>query len=294
VAEANGRRSYALKKANRMILNLDQKPKPADAERAPSREAPPQAPAPDSAPHRWTAARAGGSLAGRTAGDEAHPLAERFRAHIKDAGFPCVGAKSAVARDQMRFVVARDLASSWDDLRIYRHLLQFAQRYRQTPALFQSFVVLFEAPGALDEAVFERLLWVRLQSLTDKDAWHGQDYDPRVSADPDNPHFSLSFGGEAFFVVGLHPGASRPARRFERPALVFNAHDQFEHLRAENRYETLRARIVQRDVAVAGAPNPMLARHGEVSEARQYSGRAVEADWRCPFSATPKVRHDEI
>jgi len=27
----------------------------------------------------------------------------------------------------------------------------------------------------------------------------------------------------------------------------------------------------------------MLAAHGEASEARQYSGRAVEADWVCPF-----------
>jgi hypothetical protein len=27
----------------------------------------------------------------------------------------------------------------------------------------------------------------------------------------------------------------------------------------------------------------MLARHGELSEARQYSGRVVEEGWRCPF-----------
>jgi hypothetical protein len=82
----------------------------------------------------------------------------------------------------------------------------------------------------------------------------------------------------------LHPGASRPARRFVRPALVFNLHDQFEQLRAQGRYEKLRASIVERDIALAGAPNPMLARHGSISEARQYSGRMVEQDWTCPFS----------
>ena len=38
-----------------------------------------------------------------------------------------------------------------------------------------------------------------------------------------------------------------------------------------------------RDEAIAGSRNPMLARHGEASEARQYSGRAVDPDWRCPF-----------
>jgi len=28
----------------------------------------------------------------------------------------------------------------------------------------------------------------------------------------------------------------------------------------------------------------MLSRHGEASEARQYSGREVDGDWQCPFS----------
>jgi FPC/CPF motif-containing protein YcgG len=221
--------------------------------------------------------------------DDGHPLAERFRAFVKDRSFPCVGAKSAVARDQMHFVVGRDMRSAWDDLRIYQALLAFAVNYSANPRLFQSFVVLFEQPGAMSEAEFESLLWDRVQSLADKDAWHGQHYDARVSDDPASPHFSLSFGGEGFFVVGLHPRASRPARQFETSALVFNTHDQFERLRAERRYETLRGAIIERDIAIAGTPNPMLSRHGELSEARQYSGRAVDSGWTCPFSAKPKV-----
>ncbi len=227
-------------------------------------------------------------------GDTQHPLVERFKDFIKDRSFPCVGAKSAIGRDQMKFVVARDILSSWDDLRIYTALLEFSTAYREDPRLFQSFVVLFEQPVEINEDQFERALWTRVQSLADKDAWHGQDYDPRVSADPDSPHFSLSFGGEGFVVVGLHPRASRPARRFERPALVFNLHDQFERLRDEQRYETLRDSIIERDVAIAGSVNPMLARHGEVSEARQYSGRAVDRDWNCPFTAKPKVDLDDF
>jgi len=39
-----------------------------------------------------------------------------------------------------------------------------------------------------------------------------------------------------------------------------------------------------RDEAIAGSRNPMLTRHGELSEARQYSGRSVDEVWRCPFS----------
>lgn len=220
----------------------------------------------------------------RPANDIEHPLAQSFRRFVEDRAFPCVGAKSALGKDQMRFVVARDIRSGWDDLRIYPNLLDLAHSYRDTPTLFQSLVVLFEEDPHLDEAGFEDVLWRRVQSLSDKDDWLGQQHDARVSADPDSPHFSLSFGGEAFFVVGLHPQASRPARRFERPALVFNLHDQFEQLRAQGRYESLRAAIIDRDVKLAGAANPMLSRHGVTSEARQYSGRVVGDDWKCPFS----------
>ena len=223
--------------------------------------------------------------------DSAHPLAERFCDFIRDAAFPCVGAKSAMARDQLRIVIARDINSAWDDLRIYSALLDFARSYQADDRLFQSFAVIFEEGDAGPEAAFERALWSRVQSLADKDAWHGQSYDARVSSDPGSPHFSLSFGGEAFFVVGLHPGASRPARRFERPVLVFNLHDQFERLRQEGRYEPLRSKIIERDVAVAGSANPMLSRHGETSEARQYSGRAVTRDWTAPFTAPKAIKH---
>jgi FPC/CPF motif-containing protein YcgG len=210
-------------------------------------------------------------------------LAHAFRDFIRDPPFPCVGAKSALSKGQMKIVVARDITSGWDDMRIYPALLAFAARYKRAPDLFQSFAVVFEGPGDLGEEQFERHLWARAQSLADKDCWLGQPWDQRVADDPESPHFSLSFGGEAFFIVGLHPRASRPARRFSSPALVFNLHAQFEALRAANRYEKLRTSILERDAALAGSVNPMLARHGEMSEARQYSGRAVSEAWRCPF-----------
>ena len=215
--------------------------------------------------------------------DAHHPLAQSFRDFIQDPAFPCVGAKSALSRDQLRIVVARDITSGWDDLRIYPALLAFVSRYKREPGPFRSFAVVFETPTSLTEPAFERHLWARLQSLSDKDAWLGLPYDARVAAHPDDPQFSLSFGGEGFFVVGLHPNASRKARRFEAPALVFNLHDQFEQLRAEGRYDKLRERIVERDVRYSGSANPMLAIHGEASEARQYSGRAVDETWTCPL-----------
>lgn len=207
-----------------------------------------------------------------------------LKGHIDDSAFPCVGAKAALAKGTLNVLACNRIDSAWDDLRIHDGLIRFADDYRRTPGLFRSFAVVFEGPDDLTEEAFERALWARVQSLSDKDRWRGQDYDTRVSHDPEDPHFSLSFGGEAFFVVGLHPNASRPARRFSRPTLVFNLHDQFETLRAQGKYETMREKILVRDEALAGSRNPMLARHGQASEARQYSGRVVDEEWRCPFS----------
>ena len=209
---------------------------------------------------------------------------EELFARVAEHGFPCVGAKSALARGTLKVIVGHSIASGWDDVRIHSELLEWAARYRDDPDGLRSLAVVFDGPRDLDEEAFERALWERVQSLADKDEWRGQAYDPRVSPDPADSHFSLSFGGEAFFVVGLHPAASRPARRFPRPSMVFNLHAQFEKLREEGRYERMREAILARDEALAGSVNPMLARHGEKSEARQYSGRQVGDDWICPFA----------
>ncbi|QZH75504.1 MAG: YqcI/YcgG family protein [Erythrobacter sp.] len=210
-------------------------------------------------------------------------LREEMEDWIRQDEFPCVGAKSALARGSLKVVPARDITSAWNDVRIHDELLEWAYAYRDEPSGLRSLAVIFEGPLDLTEQQFEHALWERIQSLADKDHWRGQPYDERVSADPGNPHFSLSFGGEGYFVVGLHPNASRPARRFKRPTLVFNLHDQFEQLREQGRYERMRETILDRDIKLAGDANPMLSRHGDASEARQYSGRAVEPDWIPPF-----------
>jgi uncharacterized protein len=213
-----------------------------------------------------------------------HPLAKSFTDWVNDPSFPCVGAKSALAKSQICFVIGRDFASAWDDLSLHQSLVEFAKHYGENKALFQSLVILYEKGIPNDEISFEQQMWDHINSLTKKDTWLGQPADNRVSSDPDDPHFSLSFGGEAFFVVGLHPKASRLARRFIAPAMVFNLHDQFEQLREQQRYDKLREAILSRDEKLAGSRNPMLARHGSVSEARQYSGRVVANDWQCPFA----------
>ncbi|WP_343348054.1 guanitoxin biosynthesis heme-dependent pre-guanitoxin N-hydroxylase GntA [Sphingomicrobium sp. XHP0239] len=211
------------------------------------------------------------------------PLSNRFRQRIEANGYPCVGAKGALSRDQMTFYEGRSIASAWDDVALSRDLAIFAREYVRLRPLFCTFVAAFPDSPPLDEAAFEKAVWTRIASLQAKDEWLGYDYDENVDEDPASPQFSLSFGGQAFFVVGMHPAASRPARRFDCPVMVFNLHDQFERLREDGRYEKMRATILERDREVAGSINPMLTRFGEQSEARQYSGRAVGPDWKCPW-----------
>ncbi|MEO5559138.1 MAG: guanitoxin biosynthesis heme-dependent pre-guanitoxin N-hydroxylase GntA [Dokdonella sp.] len=205
-----------------------------------------------------------------------------FRSRIEESSFPCVGAKSAAAHDALQFIVAADLRSAADDSRIVRQLQDFAAQTARD-AMFVSMAVLFEKTPRLDEKQFENKLWERLAAFHAIDMRH-HEWDRAVSSDPNSADFSMSIGGRAFYVVGLHPGASRRARRFGCAALVFNLHSQFEALREDGRYEKLREAIGLRDVAYSGSRNPMLAAHGVTSEARQYSGRTVDAGWQCPFS----------
>ena len=228
-------------------------------------------------------------------GTPANASIQDFVSRIEHAPFPCVGAKSALSQQGLSFVVAQDLRSGDDDRRIVKRLQTFASS-AAADAVFVSAVVLFTATPPLDEVQFEQAMWQRLQ------AWHAIDavdhqWDPSVSLDPASARFSFSLGGRGFYVIGLHPGASRLARRFACPALVFNLHSQFETLRADGRYEKLREAITERDIAYSGSRNRMLARHGESSEAGQYSGRQVDDSWHCPFSpktTLPQIRrHDD-
>lgn len=215
--------------------------------------------------------------------DTALEAREDLLATIAEKTFPCVGAKSAMARGMLKTVVCQSLEGSKEDARIHSELLEWVAAHREDPEGLRSLAVIFEGPRELDEKQFEVAMWERLQALANIDERRDQPYDRSVSPDPEDPHFSLSFGGAAFFVIGLHPNASRPARRMPRPTLIFNLHEQFERLREEGRYERMRETILSRDVAIAGSVNPMLARYGEESEARQYSGRVVGKNWRCPF-----------
>lgn len=208
-----------------------------------------------------------------------------LEAFIASDSFPCVGAKAAAVQDQLRVVTADRLDAPHEDLAIRQALKDFIAEIDRDGPQLQSLIVAFAGPADLDESRFETALWNRLQALHNLDVAAGEPWAGDVSSDPQSAQFSMSIAGEAFFIVGLHPNASRPARRFAFPALAFNAHRQFEALRGDGRYDQMKRIIREREQAAHGGINPMLADFGEGSEAAQYSGRRLDKDWSAPFRA---------
>ena len=203
-----------------------------------------------------------------------------LREFIEDAAFPCLGGKAALHANALRFGSYSELGSAEATIALAADLRTFVDD-DSLHGDFTSFAATF-APRAYDEVGFERALWRQLQQLTDVDE-RASAWDPSVSDDAADARFSFSFAGRAMFIVGMHANASRIARRFTLPTLVFNPHRQFELLREHGKWERFTQAIRDRDIALQGSTNPNLTDHGEASEARQYSGRAVEANWQCPF-----------
>lgn len=204
-----------------------------------------------------------------------------FRDFILDARYPCVGAKAAINRDSYRFEGYAKLGSPEATKRLGADLSSFVAGLGSGDE-FQTFVAAFALDRDCDERGFERALWDQLSALRALDApLHA--WDPMVSENPDDPRFAFSFAGTALFVVGMHQRSSRFSRQFGWPALVFNPRRQFEALRDAGRWDRFAATVRDRELAWQGTLNPNLAEHGTTSEARQYAGRAVEDDWRCPF-----------
>src|ERR1041385_3942972 len=224
-----------------------------------------------------------------------------FRQFVLRPEFPCLGAKAAFNSESQILRVFDELGGQETTNALAGALYDFTHLVgrdsvepnhrvacdlggstESRPTKYASFIALFEKPRDTNELEFEQLLWKQLRLLHERDAAEN-DWDPAVSADPADPHFSFSFGGQALYVIGMHANNSREARRFPWPTLVFNPHEQFKRWRADGKWKHMQETIRQRDLELQGTINPMLSDFGERSEARQYSGRVVEENWRAPF-----------
>lgn len=209
---------------------------------------------------------------------------ESLRAVVLSSAYPCFGAQAAIRSAHYAIGLYEELGSDGASKGLAHDLFEFRHEQDSWDPHLSTFLACFRSPVSLDEPAFERALWLQLQALHDLDRLYHY-WDPAVSDDPTSPRFSFSFAGRAYFVVGLHAANSRWSRRFAWPTLVFNPHRQFERLRLRRRLATMQDRIRRRDEALQGSPNPSLSDFGLTSEARQYSGRAVETSWHCPFRA---------
>ncbi len=208
-----------------------------------------------------------------------NPKAE-FSKFILGKNHPCVMAQTVFTMDNYDLHSYENFGSRKAAIEILRDLKIYLSTYNFESKEFFSFIATFPNEKQFDEKKFELILWKQLQFLHEIDEML---WDEAVSSDPENDNFSFSLARKAFYIVGMHPNSSREARQSPYPALVFNMHNQFEKLREMGVYHKVRDKIRQRDKKLQGNMNPMLEDFGEESEAKQYSGRKVGEEWKCPF-----------
>ncbi|AHM58306.1 hypothetical protein D770_00140 [Flammeovirgaceae bacterium 311] len=218
------------------------------------------------------------------AGKLVESVAGQLRDFILLKEHPCIIARSTIRSGACCFGLYPELGSNSATAGLSRDLATFLEKRKNNPDTYASFMAVFEQPLNMSELLFEKLLWKQLQLLQQASAPHYL-WDNTTSPDPDDKNFGFSFGGKAFYVVGMHPNSSRKSRQFTHPMLVFNMHEQFEAMRTKGAYEKVKTVIRRNDKRLQGSNNPMLQDFGHASEAKQYSGRAVSENWKCPFHA---------
>lgn len=219
----------------------------------------------------------------RAAETRAEPIAvllhAQFRAMMLSGAYPCLGGASAVRNGSYRFALYCDLGSP-AAVRDCAHDLNLF--LRDTPADAQPVAVLVAVfvghlPGG--EIGFEEALWRQLQQMHRLEAaWAGRPAPSPIRTDEsDESDPGFFFGDREFFVVGLHPSASRWARRFSWPTLIFNALTHEAVLQRRGQYERMQHAVRRRDRLLQGSVNPAI----DLPQLAQFSGRAVDTGWEC-------------
>jgi len=203
-----------------------------------------------------------------------------FQDFILKENHPCIMAQTVFEMDSVDFHSYANFGTRETGKFMMQDIKAYIENYDFNSNEFFTFIAGFDENTKYSEKEFEALLWQQLQHLHDLD---NEPWDPDVSNNVDSEEFSFSLFKKAFYIVGLHPNSSRMARQSPFPAIVFNLHWQFEKLREMGNYQVVRDRIRQRDEELQGTINPMMEDFGEGSEAKQYSGRKVGKEWKCPF-----------
>jgi FPC/CPF motif-containing protein YcgG len=201
-------------------------------------------------------------------------MEELLSQFVLDKTFPCVMAKSVIKTGQVQVMRVKNAPEATHD--VLEQFYSFIDDYRANPKNLRSFVLVLDDEKTLDFEHYENVFWEFLSrlSILDKKQFP---HDARVSDDPQHPNFSYSIKSEAFFILGLHPKSPRFARRFVKPAIVFNLHQQFEQMRTKGVFIQVRNLIRLKDKILQGSINPMLKDFGESSEIFQYLGKVYQS-----------------
>lgn len=202
---------------------------------------------------------------------------------ILQDGYPCIGAQAAANGKSLSVGIFKKMNDGDTPKELAYGLLEYLIGLKNSPSNYLTYVAVFPFDSFDSEEAFENGIWRLITELHELDREHF-DWSPKVGSDPSKKNFSFSFGGKGFFLVGMHPGSSRKARRFKYPTIAFNLHEQFENLRKKGRYEVMKKATRNNELQFDGSINPMLNDFGKGLEAPQYSGRHVAKDWKCPFS----------
>lgn len=207
-------------------------------------------------------------------------IESEYREFIIENQHPCIMANTVFSLNNYSLKVYDDINSTEIIEPILADIDNYIKNYDFNSKQFESLIFSFPQSNFNSELDFEKSLWAFLQRLHNHD---NKDWDSNVSKDPNDPDFSFSVKGKAFYIIGMFPESSRIARQSPYCTVVFNLHWQFEKLREMGKYTMVRDRIRMRDKELQGFINPVLKDFGTDSETKQYSGREVESNWKCPF-----------
>jgi FPC/CPF motif-containing protein YcgG len=228
----------------------------------------------------------GGALSPLRGDPLAQPLATlvhaQWRGLLLSDQFPCLGGTSAIRTERYRFALYPELGSAAAIRDCVADLAGFQCDAPAETEPIAVHVAVFDGPVNADEKGFERDLWRQLQGMHRADRQRSgiEEFEPVTLNETDD---GIWLGDRTYFVVGLHPAASRWARRFAWPTLVFNALSHDALLRRRGQYERMQSTIRRRDTRLQGAPNPAVDR----PQLAQFAGRDVERDWQCPVEVNP-------
>ena len=214
-----------------------------------------------------------------------HELASALAEMVGHPDYPCLGARSVFHRDRATVHVYDELAGDGvaalllADLREFAATIDPGRRVR---------LVRRDVPGARasrDEQHFERLLWSQLRALHE----HGRPAmerrgcrrTPRTSTSRSAPGARRTSSS----ACTRRRPATRAARRLRRWCSTCTSSSRSCARPAGSRRCATRSGTA---TWTCRAPSTRWsADHGQDSEARQYSGRAVGPDWRAPFGSDP-------